>query len=179
MASYMLVRANYLRWHRYRQIEQDCIDSESKREMIMLKCLDNCQDDCSFKYYPFQLNNVGKYETRKTKIILEHNELPDILVEQNPEMNFTTFVCNFGGLLGMLLGLSFLSIIKHILLITRNIAMHKLSNIKKRSIKQELSIIKTYNCNNRKLCNRRNYNYNLSRNYTNMNILKYYSNNLY
>ena len=37
--------------------------------------------------------------------------MPDILIVHIPDICFISFVCNFGGLLGMWLGVSFLSII--------------------------------------------------------------------
>ena len=39
--------------------------------------------------------------------------MPDILIRYIPEITFNSFACNFGGLLGMWLGVSILSIISH------------------------------------------------------------------
>ena len=39
--------------------------------------------------------------------------MPDFIIRYIPELTFISFVCNFGGLLGMWLGVSFLSIINY------------------------------------------------------------------
>jgi hypothetical protein len=41
-----------------------------------------------------------------------HNQLPDQLIKHMPEMEFITFIGNFGGLLGLWLGFSIYAIIK-------------------------------------------------------------------
>ena len=47
----------------------------------------------------------------KTSVItIQHNRLPDLFVSYIPETTFVSFVGNFGGLLGMWLGISVISI---------------------------------------------------------------------
>ncbi len=41
---------------------------------------------------------------------IKHNKIPDILITHLPEITFNAFVCNFGGLLGLWLGLSVFAI---------------------------------------------------------------------
>ena len=45
---------------------------------------------------------------------INHNEMPDITIRYIPEMPLLTFICNFGGILGMWLGISFYSIVENI-----------------------------------------------------------------
>ena len=47
-------------------------------------------------------------------VILQHSSTPDIIVRLSFEMTLMSFVCNFGGLLGMWLGFNILSISKEI-----------------------------------------------------------------
>ena len=44
-----------------------------------------------------------------TEIQIRHNGLPDVDLKHLPETTFIEFIFNFGGLLGMLLGLSMVS----------------------------------------------------------------------
>ena len=41
---------------------------------------------------------------------MKHSSFPDILITHLPEITFNAFVCNFGGLLGLWLGLSVFTI---------------------------------------------------------------------
>ena len=116
--STILVREQYLLNNRNQTIVEDCIGNPSMREMIRIRCKNWCQQECTFKYYPFGLQKVntdGKLDHLTISIEVEHNELPDIAITQIREMVFTTFVCNFGGLLGMWLGLSFITITERIM----------------------------------------------------------------
>ena len=75
-------------------------------------CLDKCQKDCKFTYYSTntkvgQIKNRGHFD-----IFILHNNLPDIFITYLPKINFLSLVCNFGGLLGMWLGISILVIIE-------------------------------------------------------------------
>ena len=47
-------------------------------------------------------------------ILIQHSSVPDIIVRHKFEMSLMSFVCNFGGLLGMWLGFSVLSISKDV-----------------------------------------------------------------
>ena len=50
----------------------------------------------------------------KLELYIEHNNMPDLLITAIPEITFISFVCNFGGLIGMWLGISILVIFKDV-----------------------------------------------------------------
>ena len=82
-------------------------------------CLEKCKTDCNSKRYFIKdydvINKMSSLTTQEnTMIEFEHNSMPDIIVRHTFEMTLMSFVCNFGGLLGMWLGLSILSISKDI-----------------------------------------------------------------
>ena len=52
--------------------------------------------------------NYLEYEN----IQILHSDFPDVFVKHIPEMSLSSFLCNFGGLLGMWLGLSLDGIFK-------------------------------------------------------------------
>ena len=98
-------------------------------------CLDECQKDCTFNYYSTntkvdQIKPKGDFD-----IFILHNNLPDVIITYLPKVTFLTLVCDFGGLLGMWLGISILVIIedmtKFFKIITRksiNIIQIKVNN---------------------------------------------------
>ena len=73
-------------------------------------CLDKCHKDCSFTYYSIGVD-VYK-ESKDLEIYMSHNNLPDVFIEYLPKITFLTLVCDFGGLLGMWLGISILVIME-------------------------------------------------------------------
>ena len=87
-------------------------------------CNKNCRMDCDFNYYLWEQKTTNMPRVKKENIRLEysfegrtryfisikHNHFPDILIEYLPQTTFLSFVCNFGGILGMYLGLSILTI---------------------------------------------------------------------
>ena len=91
-------------------------------------CERQCQPDCQDYHYLYDIILLG-YNPYNVKlgfnsvfdIRLQHNRLPDVLVRHMPEMTFIAFVSNFGGLLGMWLGMSALIIFDNILSFTKRI----------------------------------------------------------
>ena len=81
-------------------------------------CSQKCKSDCNTKQYFTEISKyVGLYPINfedRTYIDIKHNYLPDVIVRHTLEMTLMSFVCNFGGLLGMWLGFSVLSISKDI-----------------------------------------------------------------
>ena len=77
-----------------------------------IDCLQECRKDCKFSYFINSYENKGNFEeTRmKTRNLIIHSPFPDILITHLPEITFNAFVCNFGGLLGLWLGLSVFAI---------------------------------------------------------------------
>ena len=91
-----------------------CEQYDDLQSSLMSICSKQCPNECDITYYPSSLNNIRQLNDSTNLIFIQHNEMPDIIIVHIPEMNWISFVCNFGGLLGMWLGVSFLSIIDRI-----------------------------------------------------------------
>ena len=97
---------------------------------IFTKCQSSCRFNCRVSYYSqyFEKENARN----DTKILIsKNNAIPDITIKHVPEISFISFVCNFGGLLGMWLGLSFLQIFTSLRYLIQNIIhfKYKKSNV--------------------------------------------------
>ena len=80
-------------------------------------CAARCKPDCNMKQYFTEITKLAHiypdppiHDTRN--ITFRHSSTPDVIVRHILEMSLMSFVCNFGGLLGMWLGFSVLSISK-------------------------------------------------------------------
>ena len=80
-------------------------------------CTNDCKDKCDFKYYQYDHFVVWKQPPQEAyaprwppNIDMAHHRMPDLHLNHLPQITFTSLVCNFGGLFGMWLGLSFLII---------------------------------------------------------------------
>ena len=92
-----------------------CNSSISTKYLNLLRteyqCLQECRKDCKFTHFITNNEFDDKQATSYTvHLIVSHNNLPDILIKHLPEITFNAFVCNFGGLLGLWLGLSVFAI---------------------------------------------------------------------
>ena len=89
-------------------------------------CLKICKDECYQAYYSFETKMTFKNTQHNQNILynevnieFEPNSLPNVIVHHMPEMSFLSFICSFGGLLGMLLGTSLLEILTNLWLLSR------------------------------------------------------------
>ena len=74
------------------------------------------------KFHP----GFEKYDyNQKNEIYISHSEYPDTFVKHIPEMDMISFICNFGGLLNMWLGLSIFGIFNDTFSLFSKIAYHK------------------------------------------------------
>lgn len=89
-----------------------CTNFTMIKQAVEHKCSDKCKCDLSYNYYQVYIQPMTRNEDNTTSIWFEHNEMPDITVKYVPEISFIMMVCNWGGLIGMWLGLSFLTMIK-------------------------------------------------------------------
>ena len=111
--SNILIRKVYLVNGNNRLIS--CYDSgyNFRNFKIKLDCEKMCKIECNFKYYRMEIVRIENI-FQKNVIDIRHNEYPDIFVKHIPETTLIDFVCNFGGLLGIWLGLSFFSVVNNI-----------------------------------------------------------------
>ena len=77
----------------------------SNIERNEIHCLQGCRKDCKFTYFINNYKEMDKYSSKFSSIAIKHNNLPDILSTHSPEITFNAFICNFGGLLSLWLGL--------------------------------------------------------------------------
>ena len=82
-------------------------------EDVMKLCKNNCPIECHFTYY-FTTIDKSKQKYAELVMVFKHSSMPDIFVRHIPEMPLMTFICNFGGLLGMWLGVAFIDIVQHL-----------------------------------------------------------------
>ena len=93
-------------------LKKECY--EDSAHSAYAECSVLCRPDCNFTYYVYE-NAARQWETWDIPKIdefyfnLNHNSNPDIVIKYLPQTTFLSFVCSFGGLLGMWLGFSFLT----------------------------------------------------------------------
>ena len=96
---------------------------------ILELCYVQCKQDCHITYYPFTITKHKEIDINRTLISIEHNHMPDITIRHIPEMPLLTFICNFGGILGMWLGVSFIGILNSVWKLLRAKILSKISII--------------------------------------------------
>ena len=80
-------------------------------EFSKIKCRELCKKDCTFRYFP-STYQIWPNDDLKFHLMIQFNQMPDTYIKYLPQTTFLSLVCNFGGLLGMWLGLSFLNILE-------------------------------------------------------------------
>ena len=93
-----------------------CYDPEYNFESFLLKydCENFCKLECNENNYHIDIERFER-SSLDNEFLIRHSEFPDIFVQFIPEMNLISFICNFGGLLGMWLGLTLFGIFNGIL----------------------------------------------------------------
>ena len=99
----------------YNKSITQCITYYKIKQDALANCSKQCHFNCHYKYYSANIQKLNDIEHYKSDVIMEHNQMPDILIKYIPETSFISFACYFGGLLGMWLGLSLLTIIQEFL----------------------------------------------------------------
>jgi len=98
-------------------------------------CNVQCKHDCLTYYYIYNVSknhlvNIEQYykidNFQATHVEICHNSVPDVEVRHLPEITFISLVCNFGGLLGLWLGFSILTMLTDMIWLTSTI----INNIK-------------------------------------------------
>ena len=84
------------------------------------ECSRICLDECHQEYYFQEIKQIRNVQPntpmdqRSIRLYLEPSSLPKIIVTHSPEMTFMTLFCNFGGLLGIWMGVSMLTTMNNV-----------------------------------------------------------------
>ena len=100
-----------------------------KVDSLKKSCAKKCKENCYQAYYMYEEDlNPKRFNTIMDKIIndridinFEPSSKPNLVIYHHPEMPFLSLVCNFGGLVGMLLGTSLLAVLCHLWVILKQI----------------------------------------------------------
>ena len=85
-----------------------------------IRCNSLCKENCHDIFYDFDLDKVNRLSSDLKNgpdqfiINIQHNRFPDQIITHRPIMSWIGLVSNFGGLLGMWLGLSIAFVFDHI-----------------------------------------------------------------
>ena len=109
----MVLRKNIMK--KYQQKKQNC-NTTIKHDYPHEICSMKCPQDCNIIYYDNHLSqycfitNTTNLFKSNMMVQINPNGKPNMIIEYLPEMSLLSLICNFGGLLGMWLGVSILSI---------------------------------------------------------------------
>ena len=91
-------------------------------------CMTRCKPSCQTSYFIYDIDYQYNYEIspllKFTRINIQHNYMPDIHLRHLPEVTLISFISNFGGLLGMWLGLSVLIIFERFRLVFNHLVQN-------------------------------------------------------
>ena len=119
--SFLMI--NTIRYFKRKNLSFSNCNMERSSKETMLFCQNYCHKECHDSYYSYTIDMLNEIKDKEdddtddwmyTEFTIEHNDIPDLFIRHFAEMSFITFVSNFGGLIGMWLGLSFFDIVKSI-----------------------------------------------------------------
>ena len=89
-----------------------CADEvmDVRHKLDYIYCLTQCPEECETSYYLASYKVENQWFNR-IRFTMTHNEMPDIYINYMFKIDSNTLFCNFGGLMGMWLGLSFSGIL--------------------------------------------------------------------
>ena len=102
-------QAHICDWNKYDMISRNNISNEYVD--LETPCDEGCPRNCLESFYAYDVsvpkgNFLLEDHPNYFSISIEHNRFPDQVIEHKPIMEWITLVSDFGGLLGMWLGLS-------------------------------------------------------------------------
>ena len=122
---YFAMKSEFLFMNRYKNLLRDFNrtlyknpDRIEPSSEFKPECMKQCKQDCSFEYYVYDITFGSEKEPnfyyKGSNIHIYHKLIPDIYIKHIPETTFISFISNFGGLLGMWLGISVILIFENI-----------------------------------------------------------------
>ena len=122
MENYSKLLRNFNQSHYFEPDKKD-LAREFKPE-----CMQQCKPDCSFSYYLYDISIGAERSTndydKESRIYIYHKQIADIYIKHIPEATFISFISNFGGLLGMWLGVSVILILENIFQLLKRLIEH-------------------------------------------------------
>ena len=110
-----LVREKFISENRNKSFT-NCSTFIQNHQDATISCSKHCKLNCQYKHYPADIQKISEIKNAQAQAYIEHNSMPDVMIKYIPETSLISFICNFGGLLGMWLGLSIMTIFKDILI---------------------------------------------------------------
>ena len=86
-----------------------------------------CKEECYQEHYLWekkvnrQYKDLNMSSNNRIKVDVRPSNLPTVIIDHLPEMTFLSVLCNFGGLVGMWLGVSVLATIKNLIDISKTL----------------------------------------------------------
>ena len=101
------------------EINECCCKKLENYFEIVDMCKIECEDDCDQTYYLTSIENLEHLKkidvkNQPSSVLIQTNSNPNIIIEHFAEIAFISLICNFGGLIGMYLGISIHSVFCHI-----------------------------------------------------------------
>ena len=112
VSSYIFKKKKYFEQNNL-NLSKCFIKNEIRHEIIEF-CYKQCNLECDINYYSFTIDKIQEMEFYKNNFLFEPSYMPDLTIRHIPEMPLLTFICNFGGILGMWLGVSFFDILNRL-----------------------------------------------------------------
>ena len=115
----------------------------NKQYLLDHECHQKCARDCIERYFTSSVEAMKEDSTISNdefSLFLQHYTLPDELIEHKPQMSLIELVSNFGGLLGMWLGINVSMIVNYML----NYIYLKMTEKPELSIRRRNFLYKSY-----------------------------------
>ena len=104
----------------YWKFDQDTLAKMNNAQIHLdTDCKNKCLDNCEETFYEFKVGEIKGWTIIKNAnefaLTVQHNRFPDQIITHKPIMRWIEVASNFGGLLGMWLGLSIAFVLDYLI----------------------------------------------------------------